>query len=132
LALAYAWFLLRAAVDLTARTPRWPWFVVIAAEVLSWLCLQPFSIPTGGMEDTILKIDHVFVEKVGMRLGRMPLARRHRHFPRNNVQDGELVVPAGKYFVLGDNRDFFAPQPLLGFRLRPGDHWPAHSDLRVL
>src|SRR5713226_8143393 len=58
LALACAWFLLRAGMELAARTPRWPWFVVIAAEVLSWLCLQPFSIPTGGMEDTILNGDH--------------------------------------------------------------------------
>src|SRR5437773_10475274 len=37
LALACAWFLFRAAMELAARRPRWPWFVVIAAEVLSWL-----------------------------------------------------------------------------------------------
>jgi signal peptidase I len=65
-------------MELADRTLRWPWFVVIAAEVLSWLCLQPFSVPTGGMEDTILNGDQIFVEKVSRRLGRLPARLRIR------------------------------------------------------
>jgi len=163
----------------------WPWLLVLAATVLPWLFLRPFSIPTGSMEDTILLGDYILVETVSPRLGspprdgdlvvfRYPPDRRQifvkriegaagdrlhfrnkqlyrngspvtegyaRHktnyidsyrdnFPSEanvrlyaggermlaeNVKDGEVVVPPGAYFVLGDNRDASLDSRYWGF-----------------
>ncbi len=149
-----------------------PWLLASGCLVGSFACFEPFAIPTGAMEDTILigdkilvqlfprpsvqrfdivviryPIDHrqTFVKRVvGLPGDRLKLVNKqlvlngkaltepyalHKleyldsyrdNFPSDpntplfppavemldkNVANGEVVVPQGKYFVLGDNRD---------------------------
>ena len=50
-----------------------------------------------------------------------------REMLANNVVNGEVVVPPGHYFAMGDNRDGFVGQPLLGdlcrARISSASHW---------
>ena len=48
----------------------------------------------------------------------------------NNVAGGEVVVPPGKYFVLGDNRDKLLRQPRMGLHRRRRHCGQAQADLR--
>jgi signal peptidase I len=150
----------------------WPWIALSALTTIPLLFVQPFVIPTGAMENTILIGDRILVQRVpkpnpergDMVVFVYPIDRRqtlvkrvigapgdririsgkvvyrngaalkeayvvHKtdyedpyrdNFPSTanirveapaqamlvqNVVNGEVVVPAGKYFVLGDNRD---------------------------
>ncbi len=167
-----------------------PWLVLAVLIFVPFIFVEPFVIPVGSMEDTILIGDHILVLRVPRTLPRRgdltvfryPVDRRQvfvkrvigvpgdrikivrkivfrndvpidepyarlktdyvdpyrDNFPsepsgfvypgavqmlQDSVQDGELVIPSGRYFVLGDNRDnsldsrywgFVAPTDMLG------------------
>lgn len=64
------------------------------------LLAEAFRIPSGSMEPTLLVGDWLFVNK--LRLG------PHIPFTSHSLslrEWGPLVVPAGTYFMMGDNRD---------------------------
>ena len=56
---------------------------------------------------------------------------RWRNELRRYVQGDELVVPPGKIFAMGDNRDRSSDQPLLGIRGSQCDHGASVFDLLV-
>jgi signal peptidase I len=188
-----AFLLFWAGRSLAGRQPsrsRPTWIALAAATFLLQLILQPFSIPTGAMEDTLLIGDSVLVRIVGpsspsrgdLVVFQYPVDPRqtfvkrvvaaggdklrikdkklfvngvarnepyavHKtsyidafrdNFPsqpnvilqgswagemRSNMVGGELLVPPGKLFVMGDNRDasldsrywgFLDPKSLIG------------------
>jgi signal peptidase I len=161
------------AADGGERGRALPWMVLTILAVTPMIFVQAFAIPTGGMEDALLRGDRILVRVfpaprpalgdivvfvypvdrrqmyvkrlVGipgdrLRISQEALYRNgtavvepyasHKtaymdpyrdNFPSqpdgpfltaaaqemlaSHVVDGEVVVPAGKYFVLGDNRD---------------------------
>lgn len=174
LCLGVLFLLAGRALDAAGAERGWmcPWIAAAALSTLPLLFVEPFVIPTGAMEDTILVGDRIlalrfppphpqrdemvvfvypinrdstFVKRVvgvagdRIRISRKivyrngspltepyathktdyedsyrdnfpsepntPLAFRGREMLLKNVVNGEVVVPPGKYFVLGDNRD---------------------------
>jgi signal peptidase I len=152
----------------------WPWIAVSVLTTAPLIFVQPFVIPTGAMENTLLVGDHILAQRfpkpsptrgdliifmypidrhqtfvkrvIGVPGDRVRIFKQvvyqngvalkepyviHKNdypdfyrdnFPsepevngllldaaremlKNHVVNGELVVPTGKYFVLGDNRD---------------------------
>ena len=58
-----------------------------------------------------------------------PLEARMQKMLLENVQNGELVVPPGSYFLMGDNRDNSLDSRYLG--LVPADHIVGRAIIRV-
>jgi signal peptidase I len=175
LTLLFFWAGRSLASSGTPRGHAIPWIVLAAVAASGSVCLifyQPFSIPSAGMENTVLVGDRVFVRRspgVAVQRGdviafRYPadrsqsflkrvvgvpgdhvrlvqkvlyvngtaalepyaihitrymdpyrdnfpkqppfhLARPAREMLLHHLADGEIVVPEGNYFVMGDNRD---------------------------
>lgn len=64
----------------TKKSPAREWidalvFAVVAASLIRWLLLEPFTIPTASMEKTLLVGDFLFVSKMhyGTRIPKTPL-----------------------------------------------------------
>ena len=77
-ALAALFFFAGRALVVAGGERGWafPWIAVSALLTLPLLFVQPFVIPTGAMEDTILIGDRILVKR----------------FPRNNPVPGDLIV----------------------------------------
>ena len=58
-----------------------------------------------------------------------PLEANGQRMLLENVQNGELVVPPGSYFLMGDNRDNSLDSRYLG--LVPADHIVGRAIIRV-
>jgi len=100
LAIALVFFL--AGRSLAAAGGRrgwaWPWIVVSALMTLPFLFVQPFSIPSAGMADTLLIGDRVLVQR----------------FPSRSPERGDVTV-----FIYPRNRSEVYVKRVIGV---PGDH----------
>ena len=58
-----------------------------------------------------------------------PMGANGQRMLTENVRNGELVVPPGSYFLMGDNRDYSLDSRYLG--LVPADHIVGRAIIRV-
>lgn len=81
----------------TVETVDSLWIALAAALALKAVLLQPFTIPSGSMEDTLLVGDYIFVKKY--EYGYTLLNRTDRFLEFNKPERGEVVV-----FVFPEDR----------------------------
>jgi signal peptidase I len=97
---------LRWGMPRLRKEPKWAgtvetvdslWIALAAALALKAVLLQPFTIPSGSMEDTLLVGDYIFVKKY--EYGYTFLNRTERFLDFKKPQRGEVVV-----FVFPEDR----------------------------
>lgn len=74
----------------TVETVDSLWIAMVAALTLKALLLQPFTIPSGSMEDTLLIHDYLLVKKY--EYGYSLLNRTDRFLQFKKPQHGDILV----------------------------------------